>query len=73
MSMNLADIYGITSRATESPSTDVAPGPNPGAVAASAPVGRAGQGGVGAAASWVGFVGLLVLLRVFIELGGKVD
>lgn len=68
MSMNYADLYGGPSRATTAPDPVSVRGPNQGSVAPSAGgSSNSRTAGVGAATSWVGFVVLLVALRLLAE------
>lgn len=61
------DLYGSSAIGGGSSPSDVAPA----AVQASA--GGIPSSGIGPAWSFVGFLGLLVILRVVIELGGEVE
>lgn len=70
-SLSRADIYGVPSAAGAPRYDPISTrGANQGSVA-NPESAKIGGGGIGAAASWVGFVLLLVLLRIAVELGGK--
>lgn len=67
MSMNIADLYGGPSRntATGANAGVSASGPNPGMVTSS---GQAGNATSDAFASWMTYLGILVAIRVLIEI-----
>lgn len=69
-SLNSADLYGSPAWSSVMPDPIGSIGPNQGAVTASGD-GNLTDSGNGAAFSWVGFVLLLVGLRVAIELSDR--
>lgn len=69
--MNWADMYNQASSATGAIlNVDSPVGPNPGSVTGSGQV-RGAAGGNGPAFSWLTMVAMLVLIRVFAEMGGR--